>query len=85
MSQPPTWQFVDKALYWFRKLLRFVVSNIHSAVCQPTKPILQATGLLTHDPYFSQIPLFNGLSILLIIPKRESRVGNNLSLLILCT
>lgn len=51
----------------------------------PQSQFCKQIGLPTCDPYFSQIPLFYGLSILLIIPKRQSLVGNNLSLLILCT
>lgn len=51
----------------------------------PQSQFCKQLGLPTYDPYFSQIPLFNGLSILLIIPKRESLVGHNLSVLILCS
>lgn len=49
------------------------------------KSVSKQLALQTHNSYFSQISLFNGFSILLIIPWKQSLVSNNLSLLALCT
>ena len=51
----------------------------------PQSQFCKQLGLPTYDPYFSQTPLFSGLSILLVILKRESLLDHNLSLRILCS
>ena len=62
-----------------------MVSNIHGTMCQPTQPVLQATSAVDTWPICLINPTVQRPFFLLIIPKRESLVGNNLSLLILCS
>lgn len=52
---------------------------------KPHSQIGRQEALQPHSPYFSQTSLFSSVSILLMIPRKQSLVSNNLSLLALCT